>query len=118
MLNPAWTPRSVLEGSIQNMITFTIGLGVNGTLKFDKNYLTQSSGDYVSLVQGTKIWPIPGDSGTGGKPENIDDLWHAAVNGRGQYFTAGDPAALVDSLASALQSVQAKVGSASAAATS
>ncbi len=100
---------------IQNMTTFTIGLGVNGTLRYDKNYLTQSSGDYVSLVQGTKNWPIPAN---GKGAENIDDLWHAAVNGRGQYFTAGDPAALVDSLATALQSVQAKVGSASAAATS
>ncbi|MFZ2651483.1 MAG: PilC/PilY family type IV pilus protein [Burkholderiaceae bacterium] len=99
----------------QHMTTFTLGLGANGILKYDPNYLTQTTGDYNDLKQGTKDWPIPG----GGKgAENIDDLWHAAVNGRGRYFSAGDPTTLASSLSGALASIVEKIGSASAAAAS
>ena len=71
----------------QHMNTFTIGMGLSGTLLYDKNYLTQTSGDYVDLKNGTRNWPQPGvDEGA----VNIDDLWHAAVNGRGQYYSAMD----------------------------
>ena len=48
----------------QNMVTFTIGLGVNGTLKYDKNYTSQNtpgSGDFYDLKIGNKNWPIPND---------------------------------------------------------
>jgi type IV pilus assembly protein PilY1 len=52
---------------------------------------------------------------TGRKPEsnaqtNIDDLWHAAVNGRGTYFSASDPSSLAGGISSALQSVEVKAG--------
>jgi type IV pilus assembly protein PilY1 len=100
----------------QHMTTYTLGLGVSGTLKYDKNYLSQtSSGDYYDLTQGTKDWPIPGPSKD---EENIDDLWHAAVNGRGQYFSATDPTTLATSLSTALASISEVVGSGSAAAAS
>lgn len=39
-------------------------------------------------------WPDPYD----GDQEKIDDLWHAAVNGRGLYFNAQDPDELVNAL--------------------
>jgi type IV pilus assembly protein PilY1 len=91
------------------MITFTIGLGTSGTLTYDKNYKTQASGDYFDLIQGTKNWPIPTESTNGGDPTNIDDLWHAAVNGRGRYFSAGDPNEVVNSLSSALIDIAAIV---------
>jgi type IV pilus assembly protein PilY1 len=99
----------------QHMTTFTLGLGVNGILKYDKNYLTQASGDYNDLKQGTKDWAVPGD---GKEAENIDDLWHAAVNGRGQYFSATDPATLSTSLSGILAAIVEKIGSASGAAAS
>ena len=101
--------------SWQHMTTFTLGLGVNGILKYDPNYLTQVSGDFNDLKQGTKDWSIPGD---GKGAENIDDLWHAAVNGRGQYFSATDPTTLASSLSGILLGIEAKIGSASAAAAS
>ena len=59
----------------QHMNTFTVGLGVSGTLTYDKNYPTQTVGDFVSLTNGTKDWPTPSN---GGEAVNIDDLWHAA----------------------------------------
>ncbi len=99
----------------QHMTTYTLGLGLSGLLKYDKNYLSQASGDYHDLKQGTKDWPVPGSSK---EAENIDDLWHAAVNGRGQYFSATDPTSLATSLNSALASIAEVVGSGSAAAAS
>lgn len=115
----------------QNMITFGIGLGVNGTLRFDKNYINQTnpgSGDFYDLRQGNKSWPVPSNSGNA---ENVDDLWHAAVNSTDfgtaalpvakpntQYFSAQDPSQLISSLNNALATIKQIVGSASAAATS
>jgi Tfp pilus tip-associated adhesin PilY1 len=70
--------------------------------------------DYTRLREGTLNWPVPvADSATA-----LDDLWHAAVNGRGQYFSAGDPDTVVTSLADALAGINARVAAAAAAATS
>jgi type IV pilus assembly protein PilY1 len=67
----------------QHMTTFTLGLGSSGLLRYDPDYLTQLSGDYFDITNSSKDWPTPIVSTTGGGPANIDDLWHAAVNGRG-----------------------------------
>lgn len=99
----------------QHMTTFTLGLGVGGTLNFNPNYQTETSGDFFQITNGGKDWPTPGPSKSA---ENTDDLWHAAVNGRGQYFSAGDPTSLAASLSGALDSIKAITGAASAASTS
>ena len=99
----------------QHMTTFTLGLGVNGTLAYSEDYLSGGSADYNAIVQGTKNWLDPiNNSGA----ERIDDLWHAAVNGRGIYFSAQNPDSLVSGLSKALAGVSARTGSAAAAATS
>ena len=103
----------------QHMTTFTLGLGVKGTLAYDRNYLTQSSGDFADLKSGAKNWPVP--AGTlGGTPNatHIDDLWHAAVNGRGQYFSASDPTSLGEAITTTLSEINKASGSGSAAAAS
>jgi type IV pilus assembly protein PilY1 len=98
----------------QHMTTFTMGLGLAGTLTYDPNYKTQTTGDFADIRTGAKNWPTPvADSATA-----LDDLWHAAVNGRGQFFSASDPDSVVSSLGSALAGVNARIASASAAATS
>lgn len=98
----------------QHMTTFTIGLGLAGRLKYESNYETSTTGDFFKLKQGTLNWPVPSsDSETA-----LDDLWHAAVNGRGTFFSARDPEQVVDGLASALSALQARVGAGAAAATS
>lgn len=98
----------------QTMVTLTLGLGVDGTLAYTTDYET-SSGDYAEVVNGTKNWSDPiGFSG----PERIDDLWHAAVNGDGTYFSAKNPSDLVKQLEDAVASIQVKVGTGAAAATS
>lgn len=101
----------------QHMTSFTIGLGADGTLNYQSDYLTATSGDYYELKNGlnSKNWPNP-ITNSGG--ERIDDLWHAAVNGRGQYFSAKNPNDIVNGLNTALASISAKIGSGAAAATS
>jgi type IV pilus assembly protein PilY1 len=98
----------------QHMTTFTVGLGLAGQLTYDPNYLEQTSGDFFDIKQGTKYWPTPVAS----EESTLDDLWHAAVNGRGRFFSAQDPAALANGISETLNSVQARIGAGAAAATS
>ena len=100
--------------SRQHMTTFTLGLGVPGTLAYRSDYKTSSTGDFALIKNGTADWPQP-------KPDDataLDDLWHAAVNGHGTYFSAGDPASLANGLSAALAGVSQRLGSGAAAATS
>jgi type IV pilus assembly protein PilY1 len=98
----------------QHMTTFTVGLGLAGRLTFDPNYQTQTSGDFFDIKQGVKNWPTPkADDETA-----LDDLWHAAVNGHGQFFSAKDPVTLAQGISETLQQVSSRVGAGAAAATS
>jgi len=114
--------------SWQHMTTFTLGLGARGKMVYSPNYETGGNVDYNAIANqlsapancvwqasGKCAWPTPNVSGV---PANIDDLWHAAVNGRGTYFSATDPSTLAQGLTNALQSVGARTGSAAAATTS
>jgi type IV pilus assembly protein PilY1 len=103
----------------QHMTTFTMGLGAEGTLNFAVGYDTATTGDFYNLKHGlgspTANWPNPI---TNTKSERIDDLWHAAVNGRGLYFSAKDPDQIVAGFSAALESISAKLGAGAAAASS
>ena len=98
----------------QHMTTFTMGLGLSGTLTYRTDYKTANTGDYQQIRDGSLNWPVP----SANDPTALDDLWHAAVNGRGLYFSAASPDAVVDGLTTALAGIQARVSSAAAAATS
>jgi type IV pilus assembly protein PilY1 len=107
----------------QHMTTFTLGLGLDGQLTYDPNYKSQTTGDFADIRNNVKGWPNPnpGNPNTGTTSEQqarIDDLWHAAVNGRGQYFSAKNPTSLALSLQTALTSIQTRLSSSAAAATS
>lgn len=84
----------------QHLVTFTVGLGVDGTLDPDN--------DYNDLADGNLNWPQPGDD----KEENIDDLWHAAINSRGQFFSASEPEQFSDSLSAILNNITSRTSSA------
>jgi type IV pilus assembly protein PilY1 len=118
------------SASWQHMTTFTLGLGARGQMVFSPTYLTDTSGDFASVNGGLLAsstictweavgsicnWPIPNVSGI---PANIDDLWHAAVDGRGTYFSATNPNMLAMGLSTALAQVSARTGGAAAATTS
>ena len=111
----------------QHMTTFTVGLGVSGTLNYRPDYKSSGTitGDFADIRTGAKNWPVwpdPAlnyDPGTGGSfanwnnPKSIDDFWHTAVNGRGTYFNAKKPESLVTGLADALADVLVRTGSGS-----
>lgn len=83
----------------QHMVTFTVGLGVSGTL--------------APPPAAPGAWPDP----SLGNPEKLDDLWHAAVNSRGDFFSASNPTEFANGLSNSLSDIQARTGSASAVAT-
>ncbi|MES2090673.1 MAG: hypothetical protein V4532_11935, partial [Pseudomonadota bacterium] len=82
----------------QHMTTFTLGLGMSGILPYDKDYLNPNlkTGSYYELKNGTKKWPIAEASSSG--VTHVDDLWHAAVNGRGQYWSASDSSEVAEAI--------------------
>lgn len=121
------------NNTAQHMATFALGLGASGKMAFSPSYLTDSSGDYNSVLKGLKAdstasppicswqsngttcnWPTP----SSGSVANIDDLWHAAIDGRGNYFSATDPVSLAVGMHSSLAAIASRKGSSAAAATS
>ena len=125
----------------QHMVTFTMALGYSGTLNYRPDYLTATTGDFADIrcttwnppttnpLTGvtTKTcaaskpwpeWPDPSIDYTNANnwndPKSIDDFWHTAVNGRGQYFSAGSPLAVVSGMTQALSGISAQLGTGSA----
>jgi len=92
--NPADT------NTAQHLVTYTVAFGVSGTL--DDSI---EPGD-----TGWSGWPRPSSN----DDETIDDLRHAAYNGRGLFLNAGDPQELISSLNGAVQDIQGRDASASA----
>lgn len=86
----------------QHMVTFGISIGQRGTL--------DPKVDLPALTAGTKSWPDPLDAEDA---HRIDDLWHAAVNGRGEFVAASNPDEFAEGLRNALAAIQARKGSAS-----
>ena len=121
------TTVGVDEASHQHMVTFTLGLGLDGLMNYQSDYPTANSGDFKKIKDGvtgcsfspggpsaTCNWPQPVQDA----PSALDDLWHAAVNGRGTYFSAKNPNTLQSGLTGALQAIKTTTGAAAAAATS
>ncbi|MEJ2219286.1 MAG: PilX N-terminal domain-containing pilus assembly protein, partial [Desulfobacterales bacterium] len=100
----------------QHMVTFAVAFGVSGTMNPDDyeddstsaDYMkSKSSGDYV-------VWPeVTGDR----RPQSIDDLWHATVNGRGVFVNAGNPEKLVEGLVRIVKDIKARQPTSSASVT-
>lgn len=55
-------------------------------------------------------WCWPGNVTSATDPEKIDDIWHSAVNGRGEFFAADNPQKLEEALASLIASIQERIG--------
>ncbi|MFP4218665.1 MAG: pilus assembly protein [Salinarchaeum sp.] len=68
----------------QHMVTFTIGFGVAGELDPET--------DLDDLEDGSEEWT----------DNRVDDLWHAAINGRGEFLNATRPEAFRDGMAGIL----------------
>jgi len=95
----------------QHMVTFGIGLGVTGAV----TQPTSTDWADIALWSPSTTWPQPSN---GALSENIDDLMHAGVNGRGGFFSAADPDTFATQLSAVLTNIVGRTeGSASAVAT-
>ncbi|MDX5299767.1 MAG: pilus assembly protein PilY, partial [Gammaproteobacteria bacterium] len=91
----------------QHMVTFGVGLGVTGSINPDTAWDALETGATIN-------WPNPTSNSA-----KLDDLLHAAVNGRGGFFSAADPNAFAEGLIEVLRAIVARVeASATASATS
>lgn len=96
----------------QNVTNYTVGLGVRGTLDPAVDLPALS---LPAAATGAKFWPAATSGDLTGA--NIDDLWHAAVNSRGQYFSAKDPQELSAAVATALAGATGTTGATAGVAT-
>ncbi|NOX33910.1 MAG: hypothetical protein GXP56_09265 [Deltaproteobacteria bacterium] len=99
----------------QHMVTYSVSFGVTGTIDptdMDNNGITdnptyEDDPYFLNPATPKPTWPNP-DSGDAQK---IDDLWHSAVNGRGEFFSADDPEELVSSLNSVFENLASRIAS-------
>ncbi len=80
-----WNPKND-PARWQHVVTYTIGLGTPGTL---------ADSEYDNLLSGATEWT----------DDRLDDLWHAAINGRGERFTVNAPDDLLNALTSVVETV-------------
>ncbi|HSC63021.1 MAG TPA: PilC/PilY family type IV pilus protein [Caldimonas sp.] len=115
------------KASHQHMTTFSIALGVSGTLQYRPDYrdLSTVTGDFAAIRAGTKNWPLWPDPlldysnpDNYNNPKSIDDFWHAAVNGRGRYFNGKDPSSVIQGVGAALAKIDDKLATGTADGTS
>ncbi len=100
----------------QHMTNYTIGLGLSASLVSDCYYNPDTlaadpnrpdpgcpvwggstfAGDYSALVAGQVNWPRINTSAVlNQEPDgHVYELWHAAINSRGKFYSADDPVAL------------------------
>ena len=89
----------------QHMVTFTIAFGVTGSLDTTL---------YANCPLGACPSPWPDTASDSGK---IDDMFHAAVNGRGQFIAANNNEELLAALDALGKDIDSRLGSAAALAT-
>jgi type IV pilus assembly protein PilY1 len=87
------------QNNQQHLVTFGVAFGPTGTLTNGPTDRTQAF-----------TWPKP----TSDSIETVDDLRHAAYNGRGLFLSASKPEELVASLQSVINNIESRVGSSSA----
>jgi len=88
------------EAEHQHLVTYTVGFGINGTL--DPATTDPLSSGFS--------WPSP----TPNTDTTVDDLWHAAYNGRGTYLSAQNPVELQEALSAAITDISQRTGTTAA----
>jgi type IV pilus assembly protein PilY1 len=130
------TTSGVNMNSAQHMVTYGVSLGIDGRMQYRADYRSPSgdaTDDYDAVrnavtasaanaangicswqTAGACNWPQPAAD----SQANIDDLWHAAVNGHGGYLLAKDPLTLSRGLRDMIREIWVDDGSGAAATTS
>lgn len=104
-----WDPRND-PATWQHMTTFTLGLGLTRQLTNPAWGGSTFAGDYDALKAGTKSWPQAASNNS----DNVYDLWHAALNSRGEFFSVDSPDAMVSAFDAILSRIADRETSAAA----
>lgn len=110
-----WNPKND-PATWQHLVNFTVGLGLSSSLQPVCYYNPSTriedpdspncpvwagdtyTGGYSSLRDGTSNWPRINPSigsNYGQEPDgHVYDLWHAAINSRGKFYSAENPVAV------------------------
>lgn len=84
-----WDPRNN-PATWQHMVNYTMGLALTNSLNHpDIPWTGDTFGGpgYANLAAGTANWPEASNSSA----NNVYDLWHAAINSRGEFFSVDSP---------------------------
>ncbi|HMN82365.1 MAG TPA: PilC/PilY family type IV pilus protein [Burkholderiaceae bacterium] len=112
-----WDPRND-PAKWQHMTSFFVSLGMSRSLTSapvwqGSTFAGSASSPYTgyySVLNGGTAWPTTGDDAVG----NVYDMWHAAINSRGSFFSVETPDALVE----AFRQIRNRISDQSGAATS
>lgn len=90
----------------QHMVTYTIAFGLKGEIKESFPNVEPDDAAFPG-------WPNPfTGTSTQRKKRRIDDVWHAAYNGRGSFISAGESNKLSNDFQAIFDNISARTGSA------
>lgn len=94
----------------QHMRTFGVSIGEKGSL--------DPATDLPKIAKGEEKWPEPVGTTNSETAANIDDLWHATVNSRGEFIIANNADEFTKALQDSLASIASETGRAASGAAS
>lgn len=83
----------------QHMVTYGLAFAEQGSVAYPDGL--------AAIRSGAADWPRPAAD----EPSTIDDLWHAALIGHGNFFSVSSPTELMFALGNALTDIQERQGS-------
>ncbi len=98
-----WDPRNN-PATWQHMVNYTVGLGLGNALtnaNVPWTGETYAGAGYEAIMAGTANWP----AASSGSDNNVYDLWHMAINSRGEFFNADSPDKVVDAFTQILNRI-------------
>lgn len=107
-----WDPRNN-PATWQHMVNYTMGLALTNSLNapgIPWAGETFKGAGYEALASGAKKWPAASSS----SDNNVYDLWHAAINSRGEFFSVDSPQDMVDAFQTILTRIADRETSAAA----
>lgn len=110
-----WDPRNN-PATWQSMSNFIVGLSLSSSLNNHNipwSDTTHEGIGYENLLS-TQDWPAAESDSS----NNVYDLWHAAINSRGEFYSADSPESMVQAFNSILTRIASRKSTAAAPATS
>ncbi|MBK9326259.1 MAG: hypothetical protein IPN00_07950 [Hydrogenophilales bacterium] len=97
-----WNPKNN-PATWQHMVNYTVGLGLTSLLTDSGLSWTGDmyEGSYLAIRDGVTTWPAAGNDDNG-----ASDLWHAAINSRGRFYSAESPDDLVNAFSAVMGQVK------------